>query len=122
MRGRSGAQERERGVAGGGRVERELELEHRDDAERERGHQIGERGRRDVGAHATGGLIGFELDHSFQVGVGVNLMPDPQSPSHMIVAAGWTPRVGAIQTPIHFFYVPDANGNNRTGATVGMNW
>jgi hypothetical protein len=78
------------------------------------------------------GLIGFEINRSFELGVGVNLIPDAQSPSHMIVAAGWTPRVGAIQTPIHFFYIPDSAGtdamgntlksNSRMGATVGMNW
>ena len=68
------------------------------------------------------GLIGFEFEKSFQLGVGINLTPDPQSPSHMIAAAGWTPRVGSIQTPVHFFYIPDAAGNNRMGATLGMNW
>jgi len=78
------------------------------------------------------GLLGFEINRSFELGVGVNLIPDAQSPSHMIVAAGWTPRVGAIQTPIHFFYIPDSagtdamgntlKGNSRMGATVGMNW
>jgi hypothetical protein len=71
---------------------------------------------------AASGLIGMEFDHSFQVGVGVNLTPDMQSPSHMIAAAGWTPTVGSIQTPFHVFYVPDADGNNRMGATVGMTW
>jgi hypothetical protein len=71
---------------------------------------------------AASGLIGFELDRNFQIGIGVNLTPDPQSPSHMIAAAGWTPRVGSIQTPLHFFYVPDASGNSRMGATIGMNW
>ena len=78
------------------------------------------------------GLLGFEINRSFELGVGVNLIPDAQSPSHMIVAAGWTPRVGSIQTPIHFFYIPDSagtdsmgnslKGNSRMGATVGMNW
>jgi hypothetical protein len=71
---------------------------------------------------AASGLIGFEFDRSFQIGVGVNLTPDPQAPSHMIVAAGWTPMVGSIQTPIHVFYVPDPDSNNRMGATVGMTW
>jgi hypothetical protein len=78
------------------------------------------------------GLLGFEINRSFELGVGVNLIPDTQSPSHMIVAAGWTPKVGSIQTPIHFFYIPDSagtnamgdslKGNSRMGATVGMNW
>jgi hypothetical protein len=71
---------------------------------------------------AASGLIGFEFNESFQVGVGVNLTPDPAAISHMIAAAGWTPSVGSIQTPVHFFYVPDADGNNRMGATVGMTW
>jgi hypothetical protein len=40
----------------------------------------------------------------------------------MIIAAGWTPLVGSIQTPVHGFFMPDADGNFRVGATVGMNW
>jgi hypothetical protein len=71
---------------------------------------------------AASGLIGFEFDQSFQLGVGVNLTPDPDAPSHMIAAAGWTPSVGSIQTPVHFFFVPDTEGNHRMGATVGMTW
>ena len=71
---------------------------------------------------AASGLIGFEFNRSFQLGVGVNLTPDPESVSHMIAAAGWTPQVGKISVPLHFFYVPDTEGNNRMGATVGMTW
>jgi hypothetical protein len=71
---------------------------------------------------AVSGLIGFEFDKSFQLGVGVNATPDPQSPTHMIAAAGWTPTVGSIQTPVHFFFVPDTERNHRMGATVGMTW
>lgn len=71
---------------------------------------------------AASGLIGFEFQESFQLGVGVNLTPDPAAPSHMIAAAGWTPSVGDIQTPVHFFFVPDTEGNHRMGATVGMSW
>jgi len=95
------------------------------------------------------GLLGFEIQRQVELGVGVNLVPDPQAPSHMIMALGWTPKIGAIQTPIHFFYIPDAatptvatdasgnqmmdanghplmtgpsKGNSRIGATIGMNW
>jgi hypothetical protein len=81
---------------------------------------------------AVSGLIGVELDKSFQLGVGVNLLPDPVAPSHAIFAAGWTPKVGSIQTPIHFFYIPDhgdpmapagtSSKNWRTGVTLGLNW
>jgi hypothetical protein len=78
---------------------------------------------------AASGLIGVELQHSFQIGAGVNVLPDPVAPSHAIIAAGWTPRVGSIQTPIHFFYVPDHGDpmtgtakNWRAGATIGLNW
>ena len=71
---------------------------------------------------AASGLLGVEIDRAFQVGVGVNLTPDPQAPTHMIAAAGWTPKVGAISTPIHFFFVPDTEGNHRMGATLGMSW
>jgi hypothetical protein len=79
------------------------------------------------------GLLGFEIQRSFELGVGINLLPDSKAPSHMIMAAGWTPKVGAIQTPIHAFFIPDTEGtdpntgkalpsNWRAGATVGMNW
>jgi len=71
---------------------------------------------------AASGLLGFEFNRSFELGVGVNLTPDDQAPSHMIVAGGWTPRAGSIMVPFHVFYVPDTYGNNRVGATVGVNW
>ena len=71
---------------------------------------------------AASGLLGFEIDRAFQLGVGVNLTPDPQAPTHMIAAAGWTPKVGSINTPVHFFFVPDTEGNHRMGATIGMSW
>jgi hypothetical protein len=71
---------------------------------------------------AASGLLGFEFDRSFQLGVGVNITPDPEAPTHMIAAAGWTPRVGSINTPVHFFFVPDAERNHRMGATIGMSW
>jgi hypothetical protein len=71
---------------------------------------------------AASGLLGFEFDRSFQLGVGVNVTPDPQAPTHMIAAAGWTPRVGSIVTPVHFFFVPDTERNHRMGATIGMSW
>jgi hypothetical protein len=71
---------------------------------------------------AASGLLGFEFDRSFQLGVGVNITPDPDAPTHMIAAAGWTPKVGSINTPVHFFFVPDADRNHRMGATIGMSW
>jgi len=71
---------------------------------------------------AASGLIGFEFNRDFQLGLGVNVTPDGYAPTHMIAAAGWTPMVGSIQTPVHFFFVPDTDGNHRMGATVGMSW
>lgn len=76
---------------------------------------------------AASGLIGAEFNESFQLGVGVNLTPDPDAPTHAIFAAGWTPRVGSIHTPVHFFFVPEPGtngqkGNHRLGATVGVTW
>lgn len=71
---------------------------------------------------AASGLIGFEFDRSFELGVGVNLTPDPVAPSHMIIAGGWTPRAGSIMVPFHVFYIPDTDNNWRAGATIGMNW
>lgn len=67
-------------------------------------------------------LIGFEIDRSFQIGVGPNLTPTREKAAHVLFAAGWTPLVGRIYMPIHAFYVPDVDGNFRTGMTVGVNW
>ena len=76
---------------------------------------------------AASGLIGAEFNESFQLGVGVNVTPDPDAPTHAIIAAGWTPRVGSIHTPVHLFFVPEPStngekGNHRMGATVGVTW
>ena len=76
---------------------------------------------------AASGLIGAEFNESFQLGVGVNVTPDPDAPTHAIIAAGWTPRVGSIHTPVHFFFVPEPGvngekGNHRVGGTVGVTW
>ncbi len=80
---------------------------------------------------AASGLIGAELNESFQIGVGVNVTPDPDAPTHAIIAAGWTPRVGSIHTPVHVFWVPEPStnlngeehaGNSRFGATIGVTW
>jgi hypothetical protein len=65
-------------------------------------------------------LIGAELKNTFQIGVGANLSPLAGSEAHVIVAAGWTPRVGNIYTPVHFFFVPDVDGNHRMGITTGV--
>jgi hypothetical protein len=76
---------------------------------------------------AASGLLGFEFDQSFQLGVGVNVTPDEDAPTHAIFAAGWTPRVGSIHMPVHFFFVPEPGvngekGNHRVGGTVGVTW
>ena len=68
------------------------------------------------------GLIGFELDQSFQMGVGVNLAASEYKPAHMIMAAGWTPKVGSLYVPVHFFFVPDVDQAHRAGFTLGVNW
>jgi hypothetical protein len=65
-------------------------------------------------------LIGFELKNTFQVGVGANISPLKGSEAHTIIAAGWTPRVGTIYTPVHFFFIPDVDGVNRMGVTTGV--
>ena len=65
-------------------------------------------------------LIGFELKNTFQIGVGANLSPLEGSEGHTIIAAGWTPRVGDIYTPIHFFFIPDVDGVHRVGVTTGV--
>jgi hypothetical protein len=65
-------------------------------------------------------LIGFELKNTFQLGVGANLSPLKGSEAHTIIAAGWTPRVGTIYTPVHFFFIPDVDGVHRMGVTTGV--
>jgi hypothetical protein len=65
-------------------------------------------------------LIGFELKNTFQLGVGANLSPLKGSEAHTIIAAGWTPRVGTIYTPVHFFFIPDVDGVHRMGMTTGV--
>lgn len=67
-------------------------------------------------------LLGFEFNNSFQVGVGVNLAPLKETYAHTVFAAGWTPRVGSFYVPIHFFFVPDVDGNHRMGVTTGVTW
>lgn len=67
-------------------------------------------------------LIGFEFAESFQLGVGVNVVPVSDKPGHMLVAAGWTPRIGDFYTPVHAFFIPDVDGQHRTGVTIGVNW
>ncbi len=65
-------------------------------------------------------LIGAELNNSFQLGVGANLSPLKGSEAHTIIAAGWTPRVGTIYTPVHVFFIPDVDGVHRMGITTGV--
>ncbi|MCK6544924.1 hypothetical protein L6R52_03590 [Myxococcota bacterium] len=67
-------------------------------------------------------LIGFEISEVAQLGVGVNVAPEEYKPAHMIIAAGWTPRVGDFYTPVHAYLVPDVDGAHRMGLTVGVNW
>lgn len=67
-------------------------------------------------------LLGFEINNSFQIGVGANLAPLKDSAAHAIFAAGWTPRAGTFYVPVHAFFVPDVDGVNRMGVTTGVTW
>lgn len=67
-------------------------------------------------------IIGFELQNSFQLGVGAHLTPLKGQEAHSIFAAGWTPRVGSFFVPVHAFFIPDVDGNHRTGMTTGVTW
>lgn len=67
-------------------------------------------------------LIGFEINNSFQVGVGAHLTPLKGQEAHVAVAAGWTPRVGGFYVPVHAFFIPDVDGNHRTGMLTGVTW
>jgi hypothetical protein len=68
------------------------------------------------------GLLGFEFNDSFQLGVGPSLQPLEGSYAHAIFAAGWTPRVGSFYVPVHAFFIPDVDGVNRMGVTTGVTW
>lgn len=67
-------------------------------------------------------LLGAELANSFQVGAGINVSPVRGSEAHMIIAAGWTPRVGSFYVPVHGFFIHDIDGVHRTGMTTGVTW
>lgn len=67
-------------------------------------------------------LVGFEVDESFQLGVGTNVTFEETKPIHMVVAAGWTAKVGSFQVPVHAFFIPDVDRNHRLGMTLGVNW
>jgi hypothetical protein len=71
---------------------------------------------------SANGLLGFEFDRSFQVGVGPNLTPEKDKVAHILFGAGWTPLVGSFHVPVHAFYIPDVDKVWRAGMTVGVNW
>lgn len=66
-------------------------------------------------------LMGFEFNERFQVASGINMVPSDNW-CHMVVAAGWTPKVGDINIPFHVSYVPDVDNQWRTYLTTGVNW
>jgi len=68
------------------------------------------------------GLLGFEIDNSFQLGIGPDLSPLAGQEAHAIMAAGWTPRVGSFYVPVHAFFIPDVDGVHRMGITTGVTW
>lgn len=67
-------------------------------------------------------LMGFEFEENFQLGVGINLAPTFQKASHMVIAGGWTPKVGSFYVPVHVHFIPDVDGHHRTGVTIGVTW
>ena len=66
-------------------------------------------------------LMGFEFNERFQVASGINMVPSDNW-CHMVVAAGWTPKVGDINIPFHVSYVPDVDNQWRAYLTTGVNW
>ena len=67
-------------------------------------------------------LSGFEIYNRLQLAVGINITFIRESWSHMIFALGWTPQVGTIFIPVHFYFVPDVENRHRMGLTVGLNF
>ena len=66
-------------------------------------------------------LIGFEFNENFQLASGANIVPTGDL-FHMVVAAGWTPKVGDINIPFHVSYIPDVNNAWKLYLTTGVNW
>jgi hypothetical protein len=69
-------------------------------------------------------IVGFEANEAFQAGVGVNVnVFDPNEKYvHMVMAGGFTADAGNFGVPIHFYYVPDVDGDYRMGISTGVNW
>lgn len=65
-------------------------------------------------------LLGFELNNSFQLGVGAHLTPLRGQEAHVAIAGGWTPRVGNFYVPVHAFFIPDVEGVHRMGVLTGV--
>lgn len=67
-------------------------------------------------------IIGFEFARLAQVGIGVSVTPTKEEPAHMVIAAGFTPRIGSFYIPLHAFFVPDIDGHHKVGITVGVSF
>ena len=71
-------------------------------------------------------LVGFEINDSLQLAVGVNAtIVDPSEENHyvhLVTAVGWTQDAGIFSVPVHLVYVPDVNNYYRVAATTGINW
>ncbi|MBN86883.1 MAG: hypothetical protein CL885_05100 [Dehalococcoidia bacterium] len=71
-------------------------------------------------------LVGFEINDSLQLAVGVNAtIVDPSEENHyvhLVTAIGWTQDAGIFSVPVHLVYVPDVNNYYRVAATTGINW
>lgn len=67
-------------------------------------------------------MIGFEFANQLQIGTGLHLLPTEHKPLHMIIAVGYTPRIGSINVPVHLLFIPDVDEQHRIATTVGVNW
>jgi len=71
-------------------------------------------------------LVGFEIDKQIQLGVGPNISTfDPSGKDklvHLIMAVGWTAQAGVFSVPVHFSFIPDADGYWAAALTTGVNW
>lgn len=67
-------------------------------------------------------ILGAEISQLAQIGIGISLTPTKEQPAHMLIAAGFTPRVGSFYVPLHAFFVPDMDGHHKFGMTVGVNF
>jgi len=71
-------------------------------------------------------LVGFEINDTLQLGVGINAtIYDPAGKDHyvhLVSAIGWTQAAGSFSVPLHVVFIPDVDNYYKLAVTTGVNW